>query len=212
MFFKSTTTALALALASGLSQVAGQICAIDVKTTHAGLSFYLYDDSIPTNNYRPLQLRPSKDGKFHYVALDNSSPPLVANIDNGVLVAESKATDGTLFDLGLKGFLYNYTTIPLTRPTTIGQLAFANTSTFANASDPDWFLRGASGYNTYNLWRNEPVNTLNGVQICEAKFDLNEDGTPWYYFQYVDWVSYYPEECEFVAVLTNVSSTDQPTC
>ncbi|KAL6875889.1 hypothetical protein HDV57DRAFT_161506 [Trichoderma longibrachiatum] len=201
-----------LALTSGISQVTGQICAQNIVTTHAGLTFYLYDDSIPENNYRPLQLRPSSDGQFSYLAIDNSSPPLLANLDHGVLVSEGQASDGTIFDLGPKGFLQNYTTIPLTVPTTVGQLAFANTSSFPNASDSNWFLSGASGTNTYNLWRNEPVNTLNGVQICEADFDLNEDGTPWYYFQYVDWVSYYPPNCEFVAVLTNVSSSDQPTC
>ncbi|KAL6861991.1 hypothetical protein J3F83DRAFT_746365 [Trichoderma novae-zelandiae] len=201
-----------LALATGISQVTGQICAQNILTTNAGLTFYLYDDSIPENNFRPLQLRPSKDGPFSYLAIDNSSPPLLANLDNGVLVSEGQASDGAIFDLGPKGFLQNYTTIPLSKPTTIGQLAFANTSSFPNASDPNWLLSPASGTNTYNLWHNEPVNTLNGVQICEADFDLNEDGTPWYYFQYVDWVSYFPPNCEFVAVLTNVSSSDQPTC
>ncbi|KAL6792321.1 hypothetical protein GGI42DRAFT_178091 [Trichoderma sp. SZMC 28013] len=204
--------ATALALAAGISQVTGQICAQNVVTTTAGLTFYLYDDSIPSNNFRPLQLRPSKDGQFSYVALDNSSPPLLANLDNGVLVSEGQNSDGTIFDFGPKGFLQNYTEIPLLHPTLVGQLAFANTSSFPNASDSNWLLGPSGGTNTYNLWHNEPVNTLNGMQICEADFDLNEDGTPWYYFQYVDWVTYYPPECEFVAILTNVSSVDQPTC
>ncbi|KAH8820192.1 hypothetical protein F5884DRAFT_763183 [Xylogone sp. PMI_703] len=209
MFYKSTTAALALSLAL---RVAGQICAGDLTTTHGGLTFYLYDDSIASNNYRPLQLRPSSDGTFSYVALDNSSPQLLANLDNGVLVSEGRDSDGIFFDLGPVGFLSNYTVSDFSPPTTVGQLAFGNTSIFANASDPSWRLNGASGFNTYNLWHGEPDNTLNGFQICEADFDLNEDGTPWYYFQYVDWVSFFPPECEFVAVLVNVTKSDQPTC
>lgn len=212
MLYKSIKTTLALA--TGISQVAGQICAENIVTTHGGLTFYLYDDSIASNDYRPLQLRPSSDGTFSYVALDNSSPQLLANLDNGVLVSEYKGSDGTITNLGPLGFLYNYTVYDFTPApaTTVGQLAFANISTFSNASDPNWFLSGASGDDTYNLWHNEPSNTLNGFQICEADFDLNDDETPWYYFQYVDWVAWYPPNCEFVAVLVNVSSSDMPTC
>lgn len=201
-----------LALAASVASVAAQICAQNIETTHEGLTFYLYDDSIESNDYRPLQLRPSSDGTFSYVALDNSSPQLFANLENGVLVTAQKSSDGTITNLDSSSYLSNYTVSDYTPPTIVGQWAFANPSIVTNASDPNWYLQGASGYNTYNLWHNEPVNTLNGVQICEADFDLNEDGTPWYYFQYVDWVSAYPENCEFVAVLTNVSSSDQPTC
>lgn len=212
MLHNSATTALVLAIAAGVSRVAGQICAENIVTTHGGLTFYLYDDSIASNNYRPLQLRPSSDGTLNYVVLDNSSPQLLANLDNGALVSSDKESDGTIISLGPLGFLYNYTVYDYTPPTTVGQLAFANASTNSNATDPNWFLMGASGYNTYNLWRNEPANTADGFQICEADFDLNEDGTPWYYFQYVDWVPWYPPDCEFVAVLVNVTASDQPTC
>lgn len=210
MLYRSA--AALLALVPGLTQVAGQICAENIVTTHGGLTFYLYDDSIESNNYRPLQLRPSSDGAVSYVALDNSSPQLLANLDNGEMVS-SEESGGVITPLSSLGFLYNYTTIPnISPPTTVGQLGFADPATNSNASDSGWYLMGASGFNTYNLWRNEPVNTLNGFQICEATFDLNEDGTPWYYFQYVDWVGYYPPECEFVAVLVNVTSSDMPTC
>lgn len=211
MAYKLVTAALALA--TGVSQVTAQECAQNLLTTHAGVQFYLYDDSIPSNNFKPLQLRPSKDGKFSYLAIDNSSPVFTANLDNGVLVSESKSSDGTLFDTGARGFLQNYTNVDnYIPPTFVGQLAFASTSNFPNASDSNWLLGPSGGTSTYNLWHNEPVNTLNGMQICEADFDLNEDGTPWYYFQYVDWVVYYPPNCEFVAILTNVTSPDLPTC
>ena len=49
MLYKSITTALALA--TGISRVAGQICAEKIATTHGGFTFYLYNDSIASNNY-----------------------------------------------------------------------------------------------------------------------------------------------------------------
>ncbi|KAH8125971.1 hypothetical protein LI328DRAFT_155480 [Trichoderma asperelloides] len=160
-----------LAFATSVSQVVAQECAQNLLTTHAG------------------------DGKFRYLAKDDSSPVFTANLDNGVLVSESESSDGTLFDTGARGFLQNYTNVDnYIPPTLVGQLAFANTSTFANASDSNWLLGPSCGTNIYNLWHNEP------------------DGTPWYYFQYVDWVVYYPPNCEVVAILTNVPSPDLPTC
>ncbi|KOS20236.1 hypothetical protein ESCO_006181 [Escovopsis weberi] len=205
MAFK--TFAAAIALASSLTSVSAAFCQNPV-TTSDGFNFILSDSPIPNTNNKPLQIRPSKTGDFSYVAIDNSSPALTVNYDNGVLVQVGQ----DLAPTGATGFLSNYNLdFSVNPPTTVGTLAFASTAVAANASDPNWILNANSATH-WSLWHQVPSNTYSGMQICKADFDLNEDGSDWYYFQYVNWVSKFPTNCEFLAFVATIDSTDANSC
>ena len=194
MLSKLIVTALALAV--GVS-----------AQTYDDLNFHVFSDT--SSNGRSLKLRPNQydielgypPDTYEYVGVDNSSAVLYADYALGGLYSE---TNGTI---GHRGYLNVRETWSVGN-TTQYLFIFGKTTTLPNAIDSEWYLV-ETGDGTYGLYHKEPEGLSQSFVLCEADWDLDEPGLPWYALTYVTFTGEHAEfdlDCEFVGIRTSIRS------
>ncbi|KAI1364806.1 hypothetical protein F5Y08DRAFT_305800 [Xylaria arbuscula] len=208
---RSIQTAVAsLALLATPALSAQSICPsnypVHLNTTESanGLIFTIASTDPATSN-RAIQLRPNPNLSGGYFAgLDISSPVLLSNFANSSLLSLGRDIYNQLYALGPTGYLNQRDVVNGTTRNTVG---FANATTWPGEVESEWYLSGGSSDGTYDLYHDEPLNTVHGFVLCEADHDL--DPGPWYqlfYYTYDSAPAEFPE-CEFVGVRTTVAPT-----
>ncbi|KAK5631460.1 hypothetical protein RRF57_007174 [Xylaria bambusicola] len=208
MWFIQAAVSLSL-LATG-ALPAQSICPynypVHINTTQSnnGLIFTIASTTPSTNN-RAIQLRPNPYlGGGYFAGLDPSSAVLLSNLANSSIKSQGRDIYNQLYDTGATGYLNQRDEVNGTKRYTVG---FANASTWPGEVESQWYLSGGSPDGTYDLFHEEPLNTVHGFILCEADHDLGPG--PWkqlFYYTYAQTPVEFPE-CEFVGVRTTVAPT-----
>ncbi|KAI1424833.1 hypothetical protein F5Y12DRAFT_425469 [Xylaria sp. FL1777] len=177
---------------------------INSTQSNNGLVFTIASTTSTTNN-RGIQLRtnPFLEGGF-FAGLDAASPVLLTNFQNSSVKSQARNLENQLYDLGPTAYLNLRDEVNGTKRYTVG---FANASTWPGQVESEWYLSGGAPDGTYDLYHDEPLNTVHGFILCEADLDL--DPGPWhqlFYYTYAQTPVDFPE-CEYVGVRTTVAPT-----
>lgn len=174
-------------------------------TSSANGLIYTIASTNPVTSNRALQLRPNPNlSGGYFTGIDASSPVLLSNFANASVKSLGRNIYNQLYELGPTAYLNQRDEVNGTKRYTVG---FANASTWPGEVEAEWYLSGGSSDGTYNLYHEEPLNTVHGFVLCQADHDL--DPGPWYqlfYYTYKNTPAEFPE-CEFVGMRTTVAPT-----